>query len=317
MTATVTQIQQELKTVLDGVANDSPPLPFAVRIANYDIADPTVKDGTADVVIGFESVSKLAHTNSSILEQLLIPVTVRMRMTKPEQTIMDANEALLEVLRDASYDYHSEAARAEDLIEPHPFDQVQAASGFQIARFVLDMDVIRRITSITQDSGTPAETFTLLRRAFWDAINNWSEWDGSTWARKFENDVDIDELALHDPGRFDLPAIAITPGPTNPQFFTHTTQEWPMTIAVTAWFPSHQLTLAEYRAWQIVRAIYQCKPTAPGSPTYIRTATGYPPKSNSPIAITPVELGRAQKLKAIKVSCTFVVPTNLDPRTVS
>lgn len=311
MTATVTTIQNAIKAALVGVTT---PVPFVARIAEADVAELPKGTDAADVLIGFEASARLARTDATILEQMLIPVTIRRRYSAADQTALAVNHDLVEILRDELADFHSATARVEQLLSPHPFDEPAAVGpGLFVNRFVLDMDVLRNVSVITTDTATASKTLTRVRRAVWDALNNWSEWTGSTWARKFESDAALDELALHDPGLFDLPAIAVTWGQTNPRFFVHTVQDWPATVDVVAWFPIKSIRLAEYRAWQITRAVYQGAPTGTPTMSYIRTATGRLPEKNTPISIEPVSLGRAQQVKAVRVTCTFTITGLMSP----
>ncbi|WP_373649009.1 hypothetical protein [Schlesneria sp. DSM 10557] len=311
MTATVTTIQNALKSALTGVTT---PVPFNVRVAEADVSDIPSTQQHADVLIGFEASARLARTEATILEQMLIPITIRRRYSKSDQAALGINHELAEILRDKLSDYHSSTARVEQLLSPHPYDEPQAVGpGIWVNRFVLDMDVLRHVSEIVTDTTTDAQLLTKIRRAVWDALNNWSEWDDETWSRKFELDADLDELALHDPGLFDLPAIAVNVGPTNPRFMAHTVQDWPVTVDVVAWFPIHAIRLAEYRAWQIQRAIYQGAPEDAPTMTYIRTASGRLPEKNPQILFEPVQIGRAQQLKAVRMTCTFTITGLVSP----
>ena len=314
MTATITTLQNAHKTTLDAIPTGSRPVPFATRIAEADVTELATNGSAADVVIGFEASGRLGRTDSTILEQFLVPVTIKNRYVSGNQTDIANNHALAELLRDTLANYHSSTARVEQLLSPHPFDNPQAVGpGQYVSRFVLDMDVLRPVSTITTDVTTPSKTLSKVRRAVWDSFDNWSEWDSSTWARKFESDQDLDELSLHDPGLFDLPALAVTWGPTSPKFFAHTVQEWPATVVVTAWFPAHQTRLAEYRAWQMARAVYQCAPSNNPTMSYVRTATGRLPTNDTPIAIEPAELGRSQQLKALKLTFSFTLTGLMSP----
>ena len=313
MTSTIGTIQAALKTTLDAISNGSRPVPYSVRIAEADVQDLPGPSDPADVVIGFEASGRLGRTGATLLEQFLVPVTIKRRFASATQSDMDLNHQLSELLRGTLADYHTSTARVEQLLSPHPFDNPQAVGpGQYVNRFVLDMDVLTRPSAIATDTSTPQKILSNVRRAVWDAIDNWSEWDGNTWGRKFESDQDLDELALHDPGYFDLPAIAVTWGPTSPRFFAHSVQDWPATVNVTAWFPAHATRLAEYRAWQIVRAVYQSHPVGDPFP-YVKRATGRNPERDSPITIEPIELGRAQQLKALKLTCGFTITGLMAP----
>lgn len=317
MTATVTTIQNGILAALETLSEDDPPIPFTPvtqEAASLEIPD---TDAPAEVVIGFESLQQLGKTNSTILDNYLIPITVRRRYSSGIQSDLDACHDLTEVIRDTLAAYHTTTVRVDQLLSPNPMDMTQAVGpGVFASQFVLDMDVIRRPTAIAQDTTTPAEVLSKVRKAAWDAIDNWSEFtvdDVSVWQRKFRDDTDLDELALHDPAEFEFPALAITWGPTQPEWLVNTVQSWPATLVVTAWFPSHQTTLAEYRAWQIIRAMYQSAPAETPTVSYIRAATGQIPSKNSPINLQPVELGRSRQLKALKLTCSFVLSGLVNP----
>ena len=314
MTATITTLQNALKTALDAIPTGSRPVPFATRIAEADVAELATNGSAADVVIGFEASGRLGRTDSTILEQFLVPVTIKNRYVSGNQTDIANNHALAELLRDTLANYHSSTARVEQLLSPHPFDNPQAVGpGQYVSRFVLDMDVLRPTATITNDTTTPLKILGNVRAAVWNAINDWPEWDSTTWTRKYQNDADFDELALHDPGQFDLPAIAVTWGPTNPRYFTHIIQDFPATVVVTAWLPSREFRLAEYRAWQIVRAMYQSSPLSNPTVAHIKLLTGRYPEKDAPIALEPVELGRAQQLKALKLTFSFTLTGIMSP----
>lgn len=313
MTATVTTIQSGINASLTALSEASPPLAFTVLTQEAASLDIQGSDDSAEVVIGFESLQQIGRTTATILDNYLIPVTVRKRYASGSQADLDACHDLTEAIRDTLANYHTSTVRVDQLLAPNPMDFAQAVGpGVFAHQCVMDLDVIRRVSSITQDTSTPSEILTKVRRAAWDAIDHWSEFTEDTWARKFRDDVDLDELSLHDPARFELPAIAITWGPTQPEWIAHTVQGWPSTLVVTAWFPAHQSTLAEYRAWQIVRALYQCAPSG-SSVSYIRAASGQIPSKNSPINLQPVELGRSRQLKAIKLTCSFALTGLVDP----
>ncbi|WP_010586309.1 hypothetical protein [Schlesneria paludicola] len=307
MTAAVTTLQTGLKAMLEAIPANDRPLQYTVRIADVDVSDLPAKSVDPEIVIGFESSQRLGRTTATILDQYLIPVTIRRRMPKQDQTQLNENHALEEVLLDALANYHSETARVDQLVTLHPFDIASAVSpGLYTSKIVLDCDVLRRVSPIVQDDTTPTTILTKIRRAVWDALENWSEWDETTWTRAFRDDADLDELALHDPAEFEFPAIAVTWGPTSPRHLTNLAQDWPAMINVTAWFPPHQTSLAEYRASQIVRAIWQCKPEGQNV-EYVRRACGRFPEKNSPINLDSIELGRSGQVKALKLTCGFVI----------
>jgi hypothetical protein len=167
------------------------------------------------------------------------------------------------------------------------------------------------MATITQDNTTTDQTLSLVRKAIWDALNNWQEWAGSAnpWQRKFQTDADIDELSLHDPGEFDLPALAVTWDTIQPKFLVHVAQDWACTINIVSWWPAHMIEKAEYAAWQTVRAIYQSAATGQsGKPiSYVRAATGRIPEKDSPITPEVVPLGRSGQLKALRMTCSFTL----------
>lgn len=314
MVATVTTVQTALLASLTALAAGSPPLPFVPRVVE-DSPSPLQNVGDAiDVQVGFEASCRLGRTGSTILEQFLMPITIKSRYAVSDEPTLQGYHALSEYLHDNLATFHNSTMRVDQLLSPHPFDMPQAVGpGVYVSRFVLDMDVLRPVASITQDVTTPTKVLTSVRQAAWNALNNWGEWNSGTWGRKFYQDSDLDELALHDPGEFDLPALAITWGPTAPRYFVHTAQEWPATLNVVAWFPAHATTLAEYRAWQIVRAIYQSAPSASPTVSYIRAATGRIPEKDAPISLEAVELGRSGQMKALKLTCQFVLTGIVSP----
>lgn len=318
MTATITTIQNGILASLSAIASGSPVIPFTPRIQEADSTTLPNEGDPADVIIGFESTTRLGQTGATILDQTLVPITIKRRYSTGDQADLDNLHALAENIRDAMSVFHSSTVRVEQLLMPHPFDVSQAVGpGVFSSRFVLDLDVLRPVAAITQDVTTPTKILTSVRRAVWNALTNWPEWSSPfPWTRTYQQDSDLDELSLHDPGEFDLPALAVTWGPTAPRFLAHTVQDWPATINVTAWLPAYMTTVAEYRAWQIVRAIYQCAPS--GSPvSYIRAATGRIPEKDTPISFEPVELGRGGQLKAVKLTCQFVLTGIVSPLTDS
>jgi hypothetical protein len=321
MTATVTTLQEDLKSAIEAehVANPFP-LEVAVRVSESGSASPPAESAPCDIVIGFEASTLLGRTTHTRLEQFLIPVKVRARCDDGDQSRIGTLHAVTEQLRDLLREYNSQAtgltARVEQILQPHPFDYPSSLTpGVFDHRFALDMDVMRTITEAEAvDAADPLPILTETRLAIWDAIDNWSEFGAdpsSVWTRKFRDGGDIEELSLHDPAEHELPAIAVTWGPTNPEWWVNVGQNWPQQMFVTFWLPAHQLDLAEERAVQLTRCLYQSSP-AGSTVSYVRAATGRPPTKNV-ITLEAVELGRAQQLKAWKGQLALTLTAVIDP----
>jgi hypothetical protein len=317
-TATITDLQTALKETIDAAHKATPfALPIAVRIADSTTDAPPKQNDGCDIVVGFEASALLGRTTNKRLEQYLIPIKLRYRNGEGKQERLAECHLVAEQLRDLLAAYHSTTARVEQLITPHPFDLPASLTvGMFDHRFVLDCDVLR--TLVTPDDSEPADPlpiFTKTRNAVWNAIDNWPAFtidEASVWTRKFRDPADIEELALHDPCAADLPAIAVTWGPTSPEWWVNVMQNWPQQMFVTFWLPGHQLDVAELRAVQLMQALYQCAPEG-STVSYIRAAVGRPPSKTSPITLEPIELGRSQQLKAWRGQIALTLTGQMDP----
>lgn len=317
--ATITALQTALKAAIDAAHTATPlALPIAVRIADSTADAPPKQTDSADIVIGFEASALLGRSTNTRLEQFLVPVKIRYRNSEGKQDRLADCHRLAEQLRDLLTTYHTSTTRVEQLLTPHPFDVPASLTvGMFDHRFVLDCDVLRTIT--TPDAVTPPDPLPILtktRNAIWAAIDNWSEFTVAgvpVWSRKFRDASDIEELSLHDPCGADLPAISVTWGPTNPEWWVNVMQNWPQQMFVTFWLPAHQLDLAEQRAVQLTRCLYQSAP-AGSTVSYIRAAVGRPPTKNV-VTLEPVELGRSQSLKCWKGQLALTLTGLMDPNT--
>jgi hypothetical protein len=225
-----------------------------------------------------------------------------------------------ERLRDLLVVFTTTGARVEQLLTPNPFDQSRALQGTFSHRLTLDMDILRTIATVTAPavSGTPL--LTAARNAVWDAIDNWPAFAAAppiaaAWTRKFKTAEDIEELGLHDPCAADLPAIAVTWGPTVADWWVNVQQQWGQQLFVTFWLPANWEQVAEWRLMQLTQAIYQSAPVETPTVSYVRRATGRPPSKNSPLSLELVSIGRSQQLKAWRGTIALTLTANFDPNT--
>jgi hypothetical protein len=332
MPASVTNLQTAFKAAIDAAPSDSWAVPISTRIADDDVSDPPAVGVPADIIIGFEAGTTLVGTTNRSLDQYLIPVTVRRRYPVQDQSALDQLHLLTQQLRDLVSGFSSaavstttgdmttvsDAQRVETLLTPHPFDQPQSRTpGLFVSRFVCDCDVVRTFAAPSSPAIDPSPLLTSVRNAVWDSIDNWAPFAAAgdvpaAWSRKFRSNLDLEELALHDPGPGDLPAIAVNLGPVNPDWWVNVMQNWPQALFVTFWLHAHQLDTAEWRAVQLMQAFYKCCP--PNSTvSFIRTASGRPPSKNSPITLEPVALGRTQSFKAWRGTIALTINGQLDP----
>lgn len=320
--ATITTVQTALKAAIEAAHKATPfALPIDVRINDSTTDSPPKSNDPADIVIGFEASALLGRSTNKRLEQFLVPIKLRCRNADGKQSRLDDCHLIAEQLRDLLANYHTSTSRVEQLLTPHPFDQpANITVGMFDHRFVLDLDVLRTMTEAEEtEAPDPLPILTETRKAIWDSIDNWSEFtvdDVSVWTRKFRDPADIEELSLHDPAAHELPAIAVTWGPTNPEWWVNVAQNWPQQMFVTFWMPAHQLDVAEQRAVQLTRCMYQSAPEGqqPGFvKSYIREATGRPPDKNV-ITLEAVEIGRSQQLKCWKGQLALTLKGVIDPK---
>ncbi|MBS0206637.1 MAG: hypothetical protein JSS49_27485 [Planctomycetes bacterium] len=333
--AAVTTVKSELKTAIeaatfalpltvviaDSAADPLPPAPY-----QFHAADPNNPDDPGDtplpmqVQIAFKGVAELGRTSSLVLDQALIDVNLAYRHTGTQQTNLDVCHLVAEQMRDLLISFRTDAvsARVEQLLTPNPFDQVNCLQGMFNHRLTLDMDILRTIATVEAPTVTDSPILTATRNAVWDAIDNWTPFAAddpipAAWTRKYRDAVDVEELSLHDPDVGDLPAIAVTWGPTSTQWWTNIQQQWSQQLFVTFWLPANWEAVAEWRLIQLMQAIYKSAPVETPTVSYIRRAVGRPPSKNSPVSLELVALGRAQRLHAWKGQIALTLTTNLDP----
>lgn len=125
------------------------------------------------------------------------------------------------------------------------------------------------------------------RNALWDAIDNWPglESESTTTGRAFQqtfrfND-DSDLGSAIQPALGDLPAVAILPVSSAPEWFTHELQQWPLLFEFRLWTADWSLPEAEALLEATIRAIYQAG-EIPGV-SYVKATTGYHPRQLGPL----------------------------------
>lgn len=322
--ASITDIKSELQSQLLAQT-------FALRLAvdgsdfsaaPLSPAETRWDDGPMEVQIAFTGSTELARSSTKVLEQALVDVNLMFRHPDNRQQNLDTCHLVAQQIRDFLVDFNITGARVENLLTPHPFDIQISGQGNFNHRLTLDLDVLRSIATVAApevtDTGDDAPVFTKAREAVWDAIDNWPAFAASgdtpaAWKRKFKTDEDLEELSLHDPGPAELPAIAVTWGPTSTNWWVNVMQQWQQQLFVTFWLPAHWQEAAEWRLIQLTQAIYQAAPEESPTVSYVRRAVGRPPTKNSPISLELVTLGRAQKLHAWRGTIALQLTANFDP----
>lgn len=319
-TAAITDVQTALKTAIETAAGveGTFALPLSVSVADSVAAKPPTPDDPVSVQIAYTGVAELARASTLVLDQGLVSVYLSYRHPDDDQTRLDACHQVAERLRDILGSWSANGARVEQLLTPNPFDQPAARQGSFEHRLTLDMDILRTVGESSPAEVTDNPILTDARNAVWDAIDNWPAFaaDGDTpaaWTRKYKDPLDVAELSLHDPGVADLPAIAVTWGPTTANWWTHQMQQWGQQLVVTFWLPADSEAVAEWRLMQLMQAVYQSAPVESPSVSYVRRATGRPPTKNSPLTLEMIALGRAQRLHAWRGQIALTLTTNLDP----
>lgn len=315
----VQSLQQVLQSAIQTAgANAAFGLPLYVHVDDSTAAKPPSPDEPMDVQIGYVGSGQLARTSTRILEQALVNVTLTYRHPDNDQANLDACHTVAQQVRDLLYNFKTDAARVEQLLTPNPFEQTQAVQGTFKHRLTLDLDVLRTIATVdpptVTDTGDATPIFTEARNAVWDSIDNWPAFaTPAAWVRKFKDSADLEELSLHDPCAAELPAIAVTWGPTDPKWWTNTMQQWAQQLFITFWMPASWQAAAEWRLVQLTQALYQAAPESSPGVSYIRRAVGRPPSKTSPLSLELVALGRSQQLHAWRGQIALVLTANFDP----
>jgi hypothetical protein len=319
MAASVTDIQNAIKTTIDAAkaVNGAFALPMSVDISDSQATTPPKPSDFIQVQIAYIGAAELARSSVNVLEQALVGVNLSLRNANGSQHRFDACHQVAQQLRDLLINFTTNGARVEQILAPNPFDQQSALQGIFDHKLTLDLDVLRPIataappTITDTDDATPVMSKT--REAVWNAIDNWPAFsDSATWVRKFKTAADLEELSLHDPAVGELPAIAVTWGPTDPKWWVNTMQQWSQQLFVTFYLPAGWRDVAEWRLIQLMQAFYKCAPEDHPGVSYIRGATGRLP-TKSPISLELVAIGRAQKLHVWQGQIALTLPINFDP----
>lgn len=123
------------------------------------------------------------------------------------------------------------------------------------------------------DGGSP---LTLARNAIWDAIDNWSELDG-TFTKKFrfrQGDKSLNRTV----GFGDLNAIAIWPDQFDEDYAFSIETKWPITYRISVWTRDWELDMPEDIAWKISRALWRSKPEGDALTYLLRACGGLTPQ---------------------------------------
>ncbi len=314
VSASITALQEGLLAAIEtAAAGGAFALPFNVQIADSAAAVPPAPEEPMDVQIAFKGSATLARSSTRVLEQALVDIDLTYRHPDSDQGNLDTCHLVAEQLRDLLCAFQADGSRVDQLIVAEPFDEDQAMQGVYSHKLTLDCDVLRLVHTQTAPEVDPdaSPRLSAIRGAVWDSINNWTPL-ADVWTRKFQDSIDVEELALHDPGLADLPAIAVSWGNVGQNWWTHREQKWPASLNVVFWLPAHQIEIAEWRTQQIVQALYRASAApGPNQVTYLKAATGYPPEKYTQV-IEPVELGRGQN-KALRGTIAFTLPASFQP----
>ena len=166
---------------------------------------------------------------------------------------------------------------------------------------------------------------TLARRSVWDAIDNWPALE-NTFRRKyrFESTGSTGE-ATHRPDAptcmADLPAIAIVPSAVFPQWATNLQKDHPYALDIFYWTPGRHVDKSEEIWDEIVKAIYQSKPTDNlPEDTYLKGGTGYSsPVGEGPSKMTFEKIGRdgGQQFDVTQHQFQLVLRMKINPRSTN
>lgn len=325
-TAAITDVQESLRaTIASESYMNYYGLPITVEIADSSASKPPTPDEPMRIEVAYVGLSEQARTSTKILEQALVNVNLTYRYPDSQQSTLDVCHRAAQQMRDLLAGFYSCGARVEQILTPSPFDTQQALQGAFQHTLTLDMDIVRSIAAsqppeiavqppLVTDVGESAPILTQARKAVWDSIDNWAPLKvPNVWRRKFKTDSDLEELSLHEPGLAELPAIAVTWGPTAANWWTQTMQQWTQQLFVTFWMPANWQAVAEWRLMQLLQAFYKSAPEASPGVSYIRRATGRPPTKNSPVSLELVTLGRTQQLHAWRGQIALNLTTNFDP----
>lgn len=312
-TAAVTTLKSAIKSAIDTAADAGRfALPITTDIADSAAAPPPSPDEPLAVQIALVAAGSLGRTTNKVLDQVLIDVNLTYRHPDGNQANLDECHLVSEAMRDLLSEFSGAGARVEQTLTQQALDPGKALQGVYESVVRLDLDQLRTLHAFEAVTVDPAPLLTITRAAVWNAIDNWPAF-ADVWTRKFDSMEDLEELALHDPGRSDLPAIAVTWGPTDAKWWTNIQQLWAQQLFVTFWLPADQQDLAEQRLLELTNAIYKSAPVETPNVSYIRRAVGRPPTANSPVTLEYVSLGRAQQFHAIRGQIALKLTGNLDP----
>jgi hypothetical protein len=310
MSASITTLQTAIKATIEtAAAANTFALPMRVHVDDSLATPPPTPDEPMDVQISYVASTTLARSSTRALDQFIVNVALSYRHPDGNQARLNDCHLIAEQLRDILAEFDADGQRVEQLLTPSPFDQAAALQGTYQYTLGLDCDVLRALHTSSAPTVSDSPRLSAIRGAVWDSIDNWSPFE-DVWTRKFKTSGDVEELALHDPGLADLPAIAVSWGNVGQNWWTHREQKWPASLNVVFWLPADQIEIAEWRSQQIVECLYRATAT-PGGLTYLRAATGYPPEKYSQ-TIEPVVLGRGQN-KALRGTIAFALPATFKP----
>lgn len=318
MSAAITNITAAVRQAIDDAVN----LTVVTDIADSESSKPPKIADPMQVQICYKGAAELARSSVLVLEQALIDVNLSRRYPNNDQNTLDQCHATAQQIRDLLSGFSTTGARVEQVLTPRPLDAQQALQGTFQHTLTLDMDGLRTIATVAPpavtDTGDNTPILTQARNAVWDSIDNWAPFAASggtsaAWSRKFKSASDIEELSLHEPGLADLPAIAVTWGPTSPSWWTQTMQQWTQQLFITCWLPANWESVAEWRLMQLMQALYKAATESSPNVSYIRRATGRPPTKNSPVSLELVPIGRAQQLHVWRGQIALNLTANFDP----
>lgn len=246
------------------------------------------------------------------LEQHLVNVRFLHTQQVPDNAAVDVDVDLATKAREFLQDYVCQhGGRVTGIIGPLTLDRSKLTFPGQSAiGLLLDCEIL---TGETADDADPEEPglLTVARNAFWDAIDNWPALT-DVFQRKYKSSADFAELQLRDPAPHELPAIAVYWGDIAPELKYQRADDWPMSLNLALWLPGDRHTFAETLAEDVFNALYQACPDD-STVSYIRAATGFPPKRVSKLTVQGVTLGRSQLIHALRVDVAFTLRSSKDP----
>lgn len=124
------------------------------------------------------------------------------------------------------------------------------------------------------------------RNAVWDAVDNWSAFDGVfNQTYRFDEDAEVDPenpQPLVNPTPDEIPALAIYPDPSNGKMVTNKQHEIPYKLIALMWTNTWYLDTSDYYSIEFYKSLWQSD-GGTGTP-YVKAVTKFWPMNEFSIS---------------------------------